>query len=81
MTITLTGGVLVAFLGLLAVLLVHVVNVARWTAELQAMVRKHEEEVISLRQSRHEHATKIKVLEVRADQHQVDIERLVEGQS
>ena len=71
-----TAPVVIALMGLIIVFLVHTVVVARWTARIQAMVEKHDDEIINLRKAKHDVATKVFALDTRLTGAERDIQHI-----
>ena len=59
MTVELTPAVVVSLLGFVALQVVQIILVARWSARIQAMVENDHVEIASLRVSRHEHGNRL----------------------
>jgi hypothetical protein len=65
--ITLTPAVVIALLGLVGVQLAQIVVVARWSARIQTMVEKHEQEIGRLRDAKHDLGSRVAGIERMAE--------------
>lgn len=77
MTVTLTWPVVLTAAGMVFAFLYgsHTLSVrfSAWATELQTMTKQHEEAILSLRVSRHEHGQNIAVLQTEMDAVQHDV--------